>query len=108
MAIKKLDKGEWQRFFDRLSKDLMTSREVEYAEVRVFSPEIGAQKATSWLPLEGITYDTKDDLIDLAVPNLDHMIYHPTEIFIDEASDGVLCSMEILRRDGTKEVVELR
>lgn len=108
MAIKKLDKTQWQAYFDAFSRPFAQGKQVEYAEVRVFSQELGAQPHTQWLPLFGITYDGKGDLLEVVVENLDYIIYHPEEIYVDEEADGLVTSMEVLQPDGTKEVIEFR
>ncbi len=108
MATRKLDKSAWAAYFAAFSKPFMHGERVDYAEIRVFSPEVGAQQETTWLPLSGITYDARSDLLDVAVANLDHMIYRPAEIYVEEAGAGVISSIQIVRDDGTREVIELR
>lgn len=107
MAIKKLDSTKWDSYFGSFSKDRMHSHRVDYAEIRVFSREIGAQKETDWLPLEGITYDPKAKVLEINVTGLDHLVYQPAEIYVDEV-DGVLASVEVTHPDGTIELIELR
>ncbi len=108
MAIKKIERADWSAYFDAFSKPFAQGRRVDYAEIRVFSPEVGAQPATTWLPLAGITYDAQNDLLEVAVANLDHLVFHPATIYVDEAGEGVISSMQITRQDGTREVIELR
>jgi hypothetical protein len=107
MVIRSLPRPEWAPYFDGFSRAKQQTGRVDYAEVRVFSPEIGAQPETRWLPLLGLTYDPKDDLLEVLVEGLDHLIAHPTAIYVDEAG-GRLERMEVVRRDGTREVVEIR
>ncbi len=107
MSVRKLDQSEWQAFFDRFSREMIRNNRVDYAEIRVVSPEVGAQPETAWLPLIGITYDPKDDLLEVAVENLDHLVYHPVEIYVDE-QEGRINGLSILSKDGRKEIVELR
>ena len=108
MGIKKIEKSAWGAYFDAFSRQFRGTRRTDYAEIRVFSKELGAHKETSWLPLVGITYDRKDDLLEVAVENMDHLIYHPDQIYVDEAGVGVIKSLQIIRKDGTREVIELR
>src|SRR5688500_15080725 len=107
MSIRSLPREEWSAYFDRFSKTKDDAGRVDYAEIRVFSPEIGAQQETSWVPLQGLTYDAKDDLLEVTVPGLDHLVAHPTAIHVDEAA-GRLNSFEVVRRDGTREIIEIR
>lgn len=107
MAIRTLPHAEWNDYFDAFSRKKGDSGRVDYAEIRVFSPEDGAQPETRWLPLQGLTYDPKDDLLDIAVTDLDHLVGHPEAIFVDEVQ-GRLDRFEVVRRDGTREIVEIR
>ena len=107
MAIRQLPRTDWNDYFDAFSKEKSDSGRIDYAEIRVFSPEIGAQPQTKWLPLQGLTYDPKDDRLDVFVKGLDHMIVHPKVIYVEESS-GRLDSIEVVREDGTYEVVEIR
>ena len=108
MSIKKIDSTEWASYFDAFSRKLARTHRTDYAEIRVFSPEDGAQTETSWLPLSGITYDAKSDLLETLVENMDHLVLHPQEIYVDETEPDILNSLEVIRKDGTKEVVEVR
>ena len=74
MAIRKLDKSEWAPFFDRLS-DNISGEEVE---VEVVSLQAGDQIATNWVRLSGLTYDPKDDALDVFTESLDHRIPAPS------------------------------
>ena len=55
MAAQKIEKPEWQAFFDTLSKGLVGMR----AEIEVASLALGDQIVAEWLPLLGITYDPR-------------------------------------------------
>lgn len=107
MAIQKLEKNQWATYFDTFSRDFIKGKRSDYAQIHVLSAENGAQPETAWLPLIGITYDAKSDMLEVAVENMDHLVYHPEEVYVDE-EDGVLSSLEIVRKDGTKEIIELR
>jgi hypothetical protein len=58
-------------------------------------------------PLLGITYDSKDDLLDVALDRLNHLIRSPREILVDETSAG-LASVAVVDEDGTRQVVRLQ
>ncbi len=108
MSIKKIDRAQWGTYFDAFSKTLARTHRTDYAEVQVLSPEDGAQLETSWLPLIGISYDHKSDLLEILVENMDHLILHPEHVYVDETEEGLLTSFEVVRKDGTKEVIEVR
>ncbi len=107
MAIRKLDSTQWNSYFRDFSKELIDEGRTDLARIRIYSRDVGAQTQADWMPLQGITYDPKDNLLEITVDGLDHLIFKPQEIFVDETNDGALTSMEIVH-NGTKEVIELR
>src|ERR1700694_2709014 len=103
MAAKKLEKGEWQEFLDRVSKVL----EGKQAEIEVASLSLGDQVQAKWLPLLGLVYDHKDDLVEVALEGLDHMIRKPRAIYVDVGLER-LATIEIEDGEGTKQIIRLR
>ena len=77
--------AEWRDFFDRMSKALTG----KWAEIEVASLDLGDQIAAEWVPMLGITYDSKDDLLDVALDRYDHLIRHPKQIVVNEEQGGV-------------------
>ncbi len=53
--------------------------------MEVASLKLGDRIEAEWLPLLGISYDPKNDLIDIALEGVDHMIHHPREIYVAES-----------------------
>jgi hypothetical protein len=103
MAVRKLDKAEWQAYFDRISKVLVGKR----AEIEVASLALGDQIEAEWLPLLGIAYDPKDDVLEIALEGDDHLINKPQEIYVD--SEGIeLTSVEVIDGNGARQIVQLR
>jgi hypothetical protein len=103
MTIRKLEKAEWRSFLDGVSKLL----EAKEAEIEITSLRLGAQVQAEWLPLIGITYDPGNDLVEVALEGLDHMIRRPREIYIEDGA-GTLASIEIVDVDGLKQIVKLK
>ena len=91
MTTRKLEKTEWRSFLDRVSK-LLDAKE---AEIEVTSLRLGDQVEAEWLPLIGITYDPGDDLVEVALEGLDHMIRRPRDIYV-EIGAGTLASICLL------------
>jgi Family of unknown function (DUF5335) len=103
MALRNLPKAEWRGFFDRMSGPLLG----KWAEVEVASLGLGDQVTDEWVPMIGITYDAKDDLVDVALSRANRLIRHPKEITVDEAPGG-LASVAVLDEEGTRHVVRLK
>jgi hypothetical protein len=103
MATTKLEKNAWHPYFDHVSKLLDGKR----VEVEVASLNIGNQLVAEWLPLIGIVYDAKDDVIEVALEGVDHMIRQPKEVFVDQEA-VMLSSMEVVDADNTRQIIRLR
>lgn len=103
MTTRKLDKSEWHGYFDRLSRRLGPSR----IEIEVGSLALGEQVAAEWLPLGGITYDPKNDLLELVMETVDHLIRAPREIYVEETVAG-LAAIEVLDGGDTKQIIRFK
>ncbi|MDB5601195.1 MAG: hypothetical protein JWN71_3239 [Xanthobacteraceae bacterium] len=100
---RKLEKSDWRTYFDFLSKGLTGKR----AEIEVASLELGDQIETEYLPLIGITYDPKDDIIEVALEGVDHLIPNPREVYVEQEG-MVLSSVEIIDGTGAKQIIVLK
>jgi hypothetical protein len=100
--IRKLEKAQWRSYFDTLSKLL----EAKEAEIEVASLDLGDQVQAKWLPFLGIAYDPEDDVVEVALEGLDHLIHRPQEIYVDD--EGGLTSIEIADASGAKQIVKLK
>ncbi len=103
MTTRKLDKTQWRTFFDRLS----TTLEGKQAEIEIASLRLGDQVEADWLPLLGIAYDPNDDIVEVALEGLDHLIPKPRELYAEEGPGG-LTALEIVDADDVKQIVKLR
>lgn len=98
-----LDKAIWKPYFDRVSK-LMDGK---YVEIEVAALSLGSQLAAEWLPLFGVSYDERDDLIAVMAESLDHMIRKPQDVFVE--TDGVnLLSMKVVDGEGRTQIVKFK
>src|SRR5690242_6892444 len=103
IMIRKLEKAQWRSYFDTLSKLL----EAKEAEIEVASLDLGDQVQARWLPFLGIAYDPQDDVVEVALEGLDHMIYRPREVYVDDEVGG-LTSIEIVDANGANQIVKLK
>ena len=103
-ALHNVPRTEWRQFFDRMSTALTRGK---WAEIEVASLETGDQIIAEWIPMIGVTYDSKDDLLDVALDRTDHLILHPDAIVVEEDTEGVT-SIAVSAADGTKHIVRLK
>lgn len=103
MATIKLDKEVWHTYFEHMTK-LLTGKQTE---IEAASLKFGVQPEAKWLQLLGITYDHKNDLLEVLLDGLDHLIMHPREIYVDQDAAG-LTSMEVIDGDDVRQIIRLR
>ncbi|HEX4157367.1 MAG TPA: DUF5335 family protein [Rhizomicrobium sp.] len=98
---RKVEKAEWSGFLDRVSRELAGKR----IEVEVDAPDLGAQIEAEWVPLIGLTYDNKDDMIEIALEGLDHIIHNPRELHVEETVGRI---QSLLISNGTRQILTFR
>lgn len=103
-TLRAVPRSEWRQFFDRVSKALLLGK---WAEIEVASLETGDQILVEWIPMIGVTYDSHDDVLDVALDRTDHLVYRPQEILIEEDTQG-LTSIAVTAGDGTRQIVRLK
>lgn len=103
MAIRKLDKSTWASALDVMSQIAVGKR----AEIEIASAQLGTHIEAQWLPLLGITYDAKNDVVAVALDDLDHVVHAPREMYVDDNTLW-LSSLEIIDNDGVEHIIKLR
>jgi hypothetical protein len=103
MATLDLERSRWRGYFDDMAQ--VTRGSQVYVETS--AEEFGDQVESRWLPLNGITYDPKDDVLDVITDAVDHMIHHPSAISIDYDTAGIhnLC---VTDREGHRQLIRMK
>ncbi|RMF13048.1 MAG: hypothetical protein D6757_08665 [Alphaproteobacteria bacterium] len=100
---REIPRSEWREYFDRISKSL----EGKLAEVEVAALTLGDQVEAEWVPIHGIVYDHKDDIFEVALEGLDHLIAKPVRVWVEEGPEG-LVAIEIEDVEGETQIIRLR
>ncbi len=98
-----LHSSEWQAYFDTMSKSLAGERALVEIEGLAFGDR--RMQARS-LPLIGITYDVKDDVLEIAMEGLDHLIRRPRDIIVSEGAEG-LERLDVVDRGDQRQNIRL-
>ena len=85
MPLNRLDKPNWQPFFDRVS----TALGAKSVDIDIVAPGVGNGVEARQITLTGLSYDRKDDVFAVIGEDLEHNIAHPREIRVDAAVDSV-------------------
>jgi hypothetical protein len=102
-ALRAIPKAEWRSFFDRISDALLG----KWAEIEVAAMDLGDIIIAEWIPMLGITYDSRNDVLDVGLDRANHLIRHPKEIVVDEDATG-LKSVAVLDGEGARQIVSLK
>ncbi|MGD8606212.1 MAG: DUF5335 family protein [Myxococcales bacterium] len=102
MTTRKLEPGEWQGYFDGVSKRIPSVR----VGVSILGDKVGVQSEAQGSPLVGISWDHNDRVLTVDTTHWSHRMEGPSEIFVREEG-GTLSSIEVVHTDGTKQIVEL-
>ena len=100
MASRKLERSEWQSFCVYASAWGLGKR----AQIETISLEIGRQVAVSLLPVLGVEYDPRSDVLEVMLFDLDHLIAHPRDLYVDDEPGG-LSSFEVIDSEGLRQIV---
>ena len=103
MSTRALPRAEWRRYCDRVSKEVAGRR----VELDVASLDLGDRVQARWLPLLGVVFDSRGDVLEIALEGIGHAILSPREIFLEETERG-LVALEIVATDDTVETLRLR
>lgn len=103
MTTRAIERADWAGFCSAVSKVLEGSQ----VEIEVASLDLGDQIETEWTPWIGITYDPNDDIIDIALEDVDHIVSRPQELLAD-VDDVSINALQITDADGTRHLVRVK
>jgi hypothetical protein len=103
----KIPPEQLEDYFDRFTKHFLRTDNVA-ADTDVLSPELGDQVETEGAHLIGATYDPKANAFELTFESGQHRVYHPSEIWTVEETDGFVRAIEIVQDEGERDVVRVR
>jgi hypothetical protein len=101
--MRAIEKSDWAAYCERMTRGLVGKR----AEIEVDSLQVGAQIQAKWVPILGVDYDPKDDLFEVALEGLDHLIYRPREVYAEESASG-LGLLAVVDGEGTRHLIRFR
>jgi uncharacterized protein DUF5335 len=103
MSTRALARADWRRYCDRISQAVAGGR----VELDVASLELGDRVQARWLPLLGIVFDARGDVLEIALDGVGHSIVSPLEIVIEETERGIV-ALEIVAADDSIEILRFR
>ncbi len=104
MATREIEQDRWEDYFNHFSAVMGA----ELVEIEVAGLDVGDQVAAEWMPLSGISYDPKDDILVVdAGEVLRHTIRRPRKVYIEEDDNGIH-SMDIECAQGHRHILRFK
>jgi hypothetical protein len=102
MSVQRLVKADWQQYCDRISRGIERGQR---AELELVSLDVGDHIEAKWLPIHGLVYEPKGDLLEIALDGIDHMVAHPQDVLVETSPRGIV-GLEIVAEDGIRRIVK--
>ena len=96
-----VEKSKWADELTYLWKRL----DGKQVEVEVEALKLGDQIEAEHVPLKGLSYDPKDDVVQVWVGDIDHMIHHPQKIMIVYDDEDRLVGIDITDAEGEQHLI---
>ena len=105
MSIERIHPDDWDAYFDAVSHAIKTDERSWLADIEVFSSAIGDQREATGIVLRGLTYDGRENRLNVMADHLEHAVVSPREIWVEPGEDKFLDSMLVVTDDGTRESI---
>jgi hypothetical protein len=103
-----IPREELSTYFDSFTKRFLQDGSPEAVDVELLEPVLGDQVAVSGARLLGVTYDKQANALEVSLESGNHRTYAPEAVWTIEESDGFVSAIEVVRNDGTREVVSVK
>jgi len=107
-VTKRIPIADWETYFDRFAARHLGKRAPKAATIEILSPRVGDQLDATAARLLGLGYDPKSHAFEVLLENMDHLVFHPADIWVIEEDGGFISVLELVRVDGTKEIIHLQ
>lgn len=103
MAVRQLARDDWHNFLEELTSTVRGRQTV----VEVASADLGDQRLVENVPLLGLSYDARGDILEIEFETIGHRVASPTDLFVDQPPAGMI-GLEIVGKDGTRTILRLQ
>jgi len=103
VRLSQLGKSQWQGYFDRFSRTLGPKR----VEIEVTGLGLGHQVQAKWIPLMGVSYDPRNDVVAVVAEGVDPLIRKPAQIHLQHDAEWVH-GIEVTDADGIRHTLTLK
>jgi len=110
-TTQELDADRWHEYFDSLSSSI----EGMLVTIEIMGEDVGDQTDVERMPLQAISYDPKDDVLEVALGGrgvrypivLRHFISSPQTISVEESSSITPTAVLVTDAEGVRTLIRL-
>jgi hypothetical protein len=107
-ATIQLSPSHMAEYFATFTKRYLANESTDVADVELLSPSLGDQPVTESAHLLGITYEPKRNALEVELESGDVRTFAPKEVWVVEDEVGFLRTLEIVRDDDSRELIQVR
>lgn len=100
MHSKEISQTDWQAYFNKVTKSLANRA----ASVEVTGFNVGDEMLAKGIMLQGLSYDAKNNLMEVSSEKFHHLIHSPKRIFVSNEG-GNIDSVEIIDGEETRHII---
>jgi hypothetical protein len=105
---KQVPRERLHTYFEEFTKRFLRDESPEVVDVEVIEPEFGDQVLTAGARLLGITFEPRKNSLEIMLETGDHRDLNPQEVWVVEEPDGFVSAVEVVRDDGSREVLSVK
>ena len=110
-TTRELERASWPAYFDSITQSI----EGMLVTVEVMDEQLGDQTDVERLPVQAISYDPRDDVLEVAVGGrgtrypvvLRHFISNPTAISVEESPEGTPTAILVTDPSGVRTLIRV-
>src|SRR5262252_4805778 len=110
-TTRELERASWAAYFDSIAPSV----EGMLVTVELMGEQLGDQTDVERLPVQAISYDPRDDVLEVAVGGrgtrypvvLRHFISNPTAISVEESPEGTPSAILVTDPSGVRTLIRL-
>lgn len=107
LETKQIPNDQLEAYFNNFTRHFLLRDSTNALDVEVLAPDWGDQFAAEGVHLLGITYEPKGKSVEFTLEGGDHRVRNPVEVWTTEEFDGFIRAIEIVKDDGTREVIRV-
>jgi hypothetical protein len=100
VVTRKLYRSQWGRYFNWISQQAGTGK------VMIYVTGVGDRPGRDALVLKRVGYDDVSDLLEVQTDAVDHWIWQPMRIYVDESAYS-LSRLEVVLTNETRQIIQL-